>query len=80
MSGACGRMSVDVAKTVEKGVIRGGNAPPRSWCIDGSDDWVTLTVLMGKEVEDRYLRIVLQVNSRARENNSYAYALGRFSF
>ena len=54
--------------------------PPDTWCIDGSDDWVILTVLMGKEVEDWYSRFVLQVNSRARENNSYAYARGRFSF
>ena len=63
MSGAFGRMSGEVAKTVEKGVIRGGKAPLDTWCIDGSDEWVILTVLMGKEVEDWYSRIVLQVNS-----------------
>ena len=36
--------------------------------------------LMRKEVEDWYPRIVLQVNSRARENNSNVYARGRLSF
>ena len=35
---------------------------------------------MGKEVEDVYPRIVLQVNSRAQENNSNVYARGRLSF
>ena len=81
MSGACGQCLWRVATIVEKGVIRGGNALPLdTWCIDGSDEWVILTVLMGKEVEDRYPRIVLQVNSRTRENNSNVYARGRLSF
>ena len=80
MSGACGQCLWRVATIVEKGVIRGGIAPLDTWCIDGSDDSVILTVLMGKEVEDRYPRIVLQVNSRARENNSNVYARGRLSF
>ena len=31
-------------------------------------------------MEDVYPRIVLQVNSRARENNSNVYARGRLSF
>ena len=69
----CGQCLWRVATIVEKGVIRGGIVPLDTWCIDGSD-WVILTVLMGKEVEDVYPRIVLQVNSRARGNNSNAYA------
>ena len=36
--------------------------------------------LMGKEVEDVYSRVVLQVDFRARENNSNVYARGRLSF
>ena len=81
MSGAFGRMSGEVATTVEKkGSFAGAMLPLDTWCIDGSDDWVILTVLMGKEVEDWYPCIVLQVNPRARENNSYAYARGRLSF
>ena len=35
---------------------------------------------MGKEVEDVYSRVVLQVDFRARENNSNVYARGRLSF
>ena len=34
--------------------------------------------LLGKEVESMCPRIVLQVNLRARENNSNAYAVGAF--
>ena len=64
----------------EKGSFAGELLPLDTWCIDGSDDGVILTVLMGKEVEDVYPRIVLQVNVRARENNSNVYARGRFSF
>ena len=80
MSGACGQCLWWVATIVEKGVIRGGIAPLDTLCIDGSDYRVILTVLMEKEVEDWSPRIVLQVNSRARENNFYAYARGGFSF
>ena len=58
----------------KKGSFVGEMLPLDTWCIDGSDDWVFLTVLWGKEVEDWYPRIVLQVNLRARENNSNAYA------
>ena len=64
----------------KKGSFAEAMLPLDTWCIDGSDVWVILTVLMGKEVEDWYSRVVLQVNSKARENNSYAYARGRFSF
>ena len=40
-----GAMSVEGATFVEKGVIRGGNALPLdTWCIDGSDVWIILTV------------------------------------
>ena len=52
MSGTCGQCLWRVATIVEKGVIRGGIAPLDTWCIDGSGDWIILTVLMGKEVED----------------------------
>ena len=64
----------------KKGSFAGELLPLDTWCIDGSDDWVILTVLMGKEVEDVYPRLVLQVNFRARENNSNVYARGRRSF
>ena len=64
----------------KKGSFAGELLPLDIRCTDGSDDWVILTILMGKEVEDRYPRIVLQVNSRARENNSNVYARGRLSF
>ena len=74
MSGACGQCLWRVATIVEKGVIRVGIAPLDTLCIDGSDDGVVLTVLMRKEVEDVYPRIVLQVDFSARENNSNAYA------
>ena len=72
----CGRL----LQLWKKGSFVGEMLPLDTLYNDGSDDWVILTVLMGKEVEDWYPRIVLQVNSRARENNSYAYARGRFSF
>ena len=80
MSGAGGQCLWRVATIVEKGSFVGEMLPLDTWCIDGSDYWVVLTVLMEKEVEDVYPRTVLQVNVRARENNSYAYARGRFSF
>ena len=73
-------MSAEVAKTVEKEGSFAGELPPlifgalTVWAIGLLDG------LMGKVVEDRYPRIVLQVNSRARENNSNVYARGRLSF
>ena len=73
MSGACGQCLWRVATIVEKGVIRGGIAPlilcALTALIIGPPDG-----LMGKEVEDVYPRIVLQVNFGVRENNSNAYA------
>ena len=78
--GLVGNVCGGLLQLWKKGSFAGELLPLDTWCNDGSDDWVILTVLMGKEVEDRYPRIVLQVNLRARENNSNVYARGRLSF
>ena len=78
--GLVGNVCRGLLQLWKKGSFVGKMLPLDTLCIDGSDDWDILTVLMGKEVEDWYSRFVLQVNSRAWENNSNVYARGRLSF